>query len=498
MARKVLGIAILSLAMAAGLASAQDLKAVIAAAEKATGSATVKSIQYSGTGFSANLGQSVNPTSSWPKFDVTAYTRTINYTDGSSKEELTRVQGNNPPKGGGAPIVGEQKQNAQVNGNFAWNMAPGTPPVATAQFGLTLEERRLQIWLTPHGFIQLAKKGNGCAVNFDCEAKLSKKTEGGKMLNVITASFGKYSIAATFDEQNLISKIETKFPNPVLGDMPVVYTYSDYKDYAGVKFPSKISELQGPHPFFELNVTEVKTNEKADLLVPDAVKTAEAPRTNVSVQLMGEGIWYLTGGTHHSMVVEFKDYIAIVEAPLNEERSLAVMAEAKRLAVNKPIKYIINTHQHFDHSGGLRTYVAEGVTVITSAMNKPYYDQTSKMKATLAPDKQSKANKLPVYVPVTDKYVLTDGTQKLELYAMQKDEHNEGMLLVYLPTAKVLVEADEFNPPAVGAPPPANPPASSLNLYDNIQRLKLDINWLAPLHGRATQMADFKKFIKKT
>jgi glyoxylase-like metal-dependent hydrolase (beta-lactamase superfamily II) len=498
MFRRALGTAIASLALVAGTASAQDAKAVLAAAEKALGSANLKSIQYSGTGFSTNLGQSVNPNAPWPKFDVTAYTRTINYVDGSSKEELTRVQGNNPPKGGGAPIVGEQKQNAQVSGNYAWAMGGGTPPVANAQFGDVLNERRLQIWLTPQGFVQLAKRGNGCAVNFDCEAKVSKKTEGGKQVNVITAGFGKYSISATLNDENLITKIETKFPNPVLGDMPIVYTYSDYKDYNGVKFPGKITETQGPHPFFELNVTDVKPNEKAELAVPDAVKTAEAPRANVSVQLMGDGIWYLTGGTHHSMVVEFKDYIAVVEAPLNEERSKAVMAEAKRLVVNKPIKYIINTHQHFDHSGGLRTYVAAGATVITSAMNKPYYDQTFKMKATLSPDDQSKANKLPVYIPVTDKYVLTDGTQKLELYAMQKDEHNEGMLLVYLPTAKVLVEADEFNPPAVaGAPLPTNPPASALNLYDNIQRLKLDVNWLAPIHGRAFAMADFKKFLKK-
>ena len=95
-----------------------DAKSVIAAVEKAMGGADLKSIQYSGVGSNANLGQGVNPTAPWPRFDVTSYTRTINYTDSSSKEELTRIQGNNPVRGGGAPILGEQKQNFDVAGNY--------------------------------------------------------------------------------------------------------------------------------------------------------------------------------------------------------------------------------------------------------------------------------------------------------------------------------------------------------------------------------------------
>jgi len=276
-----------------------------------------------------------------------------------------------------------------------------------------------------------------------------------------------------------------------------VTTYSDYKDFNGVKFPTKILQAQGPYPTFELKVTDVKVNAAAPLPVPDAVKTAEAPRMDVSDQLLADGVWYLTGGTHHSLVVEFKDYIAIIEAPLSEERSLAVLAEARRLVINKPVKYVINTHQHFDHSGGLRTYVAEGATIITSPINKPYYDQTFKMKATIAPDKLAKTPKAPAYILVPDKYVLTDGTQKIELYAMKDDNHNDGMLLAYLPNAKVLVEADEWNPPAAEAAPPATPPAASVNLYNNIQRLKLDVKKIAPIHGRLVTMGDFLKFLGK-
>jgi glyoxylase-like metal-dependent hydrolase (beta-lactamase superfamily II) len=469
-----------------------DAKSVIAAVEKAMGGADLKSIQYSGIGSNANLGQGVNPTAAWPRFDVTSYTRTINYADSSSKEELTRIQGNNPVRGGGPPIMGEQKQNNDVAGNFAWNAA-GPNPVA--QFGSTLEERKLQIWMTPHGFLKLAKLGNGCAINWECEAKVSKKTEAGKPLTVISVGFGKYPLEAFVDDKNMITKVEAKFPNPVLGDMLITTTYADYKDYAGVKFPTRITQTQGPYPVFDLMVKDVKPNAPAPLPVPDGVKTAEAPRNDVSDQLLAEGVWYLTGGTHHSLVVEFKDYMAIIEAPLSEERSEAVLAEAKRLVINKPVKYLINTHQHFDHSGGLRTYVAEGATIITHPMNKAFYDQMFKMKPTIAPDRLAKNPKVPVILPVMDRYVLTDGTQKIEIYAMKDDNHNEGMLIAYIPAGKILVEADEYNPPAADAAPPLSPPASSLNLYDNIQRLKLDVSKIAPIHGRLVSMADFLKFL---
>jgi glyoxylase-like metal-dependent hydrolase (beta-lactamase superfamily II) len=315
---------------------------------------------------------------------------------------------------------------------------------------------------------------------------------------LIAAGIGNFTLEAFLDDQNMITKIETKFPNPVLGDMPLVTTFGPYKDYSGVKFPTKISQTEGGYPVFELNVTEVKVNPAAPLPVPDNVKTAETPRMDVSVQLLSDGVWYLTGGTHHSLVVEFKDYMAIIEGPLDEARSLAVMAEAKRLVINKPIKYLINTHHHFDHLGGVRTYVAEGATVVTNASNKAYYDKVFAMKDTLVPDKLSKTPKVPTYVLVTDKYVLTDGTQKIELYPMKDDNHAEGMLLAYLPSGKILVEADEWNPPAADAAPPANPPLSSINLYENIQRLKLDVAKFAPIHGRLVTMADFLKFLGKS
>jgi glyoxylase-like metal-dependent hydrolase (beta-lactamase superfamily II) len=219
----------------------------------------------------------------------------------------------------------------------------------------------------------------------------------------------------------------------------------------------------------------------------------------VQTEKLGDGLWWLGGGSHHSVVVEYPTYITVIEGPLNEDRSLAVIAEAKKLVPNKPIKYLVNTHNHFDHAGGIRTYVAEGATIITNAMNKPYYEQTFKMPRTMAPDKLSQNPKKATFVTVKDKYVLADGGREIDIVHVENDNHNEGILMVYIPKEKVLVEADDFTPPAPNGPPPA-PRAVNFtkNLNANIERLKLDVVTIAPLHGFVVPVAELKKLAGTT
>ena len=129
------------------------------------------------------------------------------------------------------------------------------------------------------------------------------------------------------------------------------------------------------------------------------------------------GVWRIAGESHHSIAVEFRDFITVVEAPQDERRSLEVMAEVHRLIPNKPIQYVVNTHYHFDHSGGLRTYVAHGATVVTHAGNRPFYEDVFFYPAprTLEPDLLStrypwfRQNRLDSIEGVTQKYVISDG-----------------------------------------------------------------------------------------
>ena len=459
----------------AGLVSAQEAKTILQNAAKAMGD--VQSIQFSGTGHNDALGQAFTPGGPWPETNVTSYTKTVDYSSRSSKEELTRVE---PPnlRGGGAPFGGAQKQVNLVSGQYAWNQPGNAPQPAVA----AAEERQLQIWLTPLGFVKAANENNATA----------KKGKGGTVISF--TAMGKFKVEGTINPQGLVTETKTWMANPVLGDMLVETTYSGYKDFNGVKFPAMIVQKQGGQTVMDLAVTSVQANAPLSLTVPDSVKQAKLPAVQVESQKLADGVWWIGGGTHHSVVIEYPAYITVIEGPLSEERSLAVIAEAKKLVPNKPIKYLVNTHQHFDHSGGIRTYVAEGATIITNAINRPYYEQTFKAPRTLVPDRLSQNPKKATFITVKDKYTLADGGREIDIYHVDGDNHNQGILMVYLPKEKVLVEADDFTPPAPNGPPPApRAVAFTKNLEVNIERLKLDVETIAPLHGFVVPVAELKK-----
>jgi glyoxylase-like metal-dependent hydrolase (beta-lactamase superfamily II) len=189
---------------------------------------------------------------------------------------------------------------------------------------------------------------------------------------------------------------------------------------------------------------------------------------------------------------------------LNEQRSLAVIAEVKKLIPNKPIRYVVNTHHHFDHSGGLRAYVDEGATIVTQEINKEFYEKAFSTTRTLNPDRLAQSRKSAKVETVGDKKVLSDGTRTLELHLITGSPHNDGILMAFLPKEKILIEVDVFtppSPPAAGAPPPAPAAAvnpSTVNLVDNVEKRKLDFETILPLHGPgAVTRADLYAAIRK-
>jgi hypothetical protein len=211
----------------------------------------------------------------------------------------------------------------------------------------------------------------------------------------------------------------------------------------------------------------------------------------VTPEKIADGVWTLHGSAS-SELIEFRDFVAVVDAPTDETRSLAVIAQVKRLVPDKPIRYVINTHHHFDHSGGLRTYVAEGATVITHEGNKAFYEWAWKQPRTLEPDRLSQNPKDATFITFTSKYVLTDGDRSIEIYRTIGDFHDEFLSFVWLPKEKILVEVDDLSDRYVTA--------LSLalwnNLYGNLQRLNLDVERVVPLHGNIISMAEWLQLLR--
>jgi glyoxylase-like metal-dependent hydrolase (beta-lactamase superfamily II) len=321
-------------------------------------------------------------------------------------------------------------------------------------------------------------------------------TEAEGSSTVAFTALGKYKVEGTIDGQNHVSRVATRIPNPVLGDTDLVATYSEYRDFGGVQFPGKILIEQGGFPLWDLTITSVTPNAALDLPVPNNVASATiAPVQTMSTQI-APGVWHVTGGSHHSVVVAFNDYMAVAEAPLDEQRSVAVLAEVKKLAPDKPVRYVLTTHHHFDHIGGLRTYAAEGATIVTHQSNVAYLKKSLTAPARISPDMQAKNQRMPMFQGVSDKYEITDGKQTIHVYATGGDTHTNEYTLIYLPGPRILVEGDAYSPAPPNAPPPATPPPNAVALYDSLQQLKLNVATIAPIHGRgAVPIAELRKFI---
>ncbi len=481
--------------LAAGIAIAMVSAAcskptgTLEAAEETLGAAAVQSIEYSGTGKWFQFGQAPSPTLPWPPFDVSSFKATINYETPAARVEMVRKQTLELPRVRPTPV--EQRPVQVVSGTFAWNLAPpagaapGTAPVPQPQ-PAAVEERTMEIWSTPHGFLKAARANNAT----------STPAAGGSEVSFTVG--GKYKYVGTINAQSQVEKVQTWIDNQVLGDTPVEIAYSDYKDFGGVMFPARLVRTQGGYPVLDITVTEVAANpaSAASFPVPEAVTAFTPPAVTVAVEKLADGVFYMRGGSHHSVAIDQSDHIVVVEGPQNEERSNAVIAKVKETIPNKPIRYMINTHAHFDHSGGLRTYVDEEATIVTHEANRSYYETAWAAPRTLNPDRLAQSKKAAKFETFSDKHVLTDSKRAIEIHSIAASGHNDAFVMVYLPKEKILIQGDAFTPLAADAPPPAAPNPYTVNLYENIQRLKLDVRQIAAIHGpRVTTMADVRTAI---
>lgn len=445
------------------------------------GVANTQSIAYAGSGHWYQFGQAPSAVLPWPRFDVSKYSADINYDTASAKVHITRLQADDPKRRRPAPTT--QWLNQYVSGNFAWNLpvesAPQTPTAQPA----ALEERRAEIWATPHGFLKAALANNA----------VSKPEKNG--VEVSFTVDGKYRVVGKINAKNEVERVQTWIDNPILGDTLVETSFANYRDFKGIPFPSEIVRDQGGHPVLAIKVDEVRINPEVSISVPDSIAKAAPAQITVKVDKLADGVFYLTGGTHHSVAIEQRDHVVLVEAPLNEARSLALIAKVKETIPGKPIKYLVNSHFHFDHSGGLRTFVDEGATIVTHQLNEAYYKKAWAAPRSINPDRLANSKKAAKFETFGDKHVLSDGTRRIEIHSLKGSGHNDGFALTYLPAEKILIEADAFTPPAAGAPLPASPNPYSVNLYDNIGKLKLDVEQIAPLHGRLVKLADLKAAI---
>jgi glyoxylase-like metal-dependent hydrolase (beta-lactamase superfamily II) len=455
---KRLALVAICLAYLCGDAAAQDARTVIASAQKALGEP--KSITYSGSAkdvafqqCGANAAAMNCQGTHDPMRPISNYVRVIDLSAPASRQ--TGATNNIGP--GGSTTV--------TPGTFFQQVTPQQADVSQPW------ANSLEFYITPWGFLKGAAENNATA---------SKRKVDGKNFTVLTwsptvkAPSGKsYVINGYVNDQNIVERIETWLGENIMGDMHILATYSGWKDFGGVMAPSKIVQTRGEWPFFDVDVTTAKANPPdVATLVPapappagrggpgggaapagGAGRGGAAPTMTVTSEKLGEGLYRLTTGpgSYDSVLVEFKDYIMMLEAGQSQARGLAYIAEAKKLIPNKPIRYVMNTHPHSDHTGGLPALVAEGATIITQKNNEVFLEKALNTPRTLLDDTLAKNPKKAKVEAVAEKKVYSDGTRTVEIYHIAPAPHSNGLMVAYIPKEKVLFQGD-FSLPAPGQP----------------------------------------------
>jgi glyoxylase-like metal-dependent hydrolase (beta-lactamase superfamily II) len=505
-----------------------DPAPLLAAASREIGEANLKCVTFSGTGYAGAVGQTAENAVNvdWPRIDSLAnYTRTINWEAGTSKETFDRKPGLSPAswKYGlgwqdGTPTQKAARQTHIVNGRVAWHIDGDGEPVAVPQELADLYQ--LDLWLNPPGFLKAARLPGANPVAFWRWEQIEKGRDGNvvqpEKVHVIGITMlGKYRVDATINSQNQITRIKTTVSEPALGDFNIEHESTNQTSFGNIKWPTAWHSHHGwddnwqfyrqstGHNGYGGNFPNVQPNVCGDA-VPVPASIAQAVNTNqattVTVDKLADGVYLLGGGPANSYMVEFSTFVAVFEAPGNEERSLAVIEAIAKLAPNKPIRWLISSHPHFDHIGGLRTYLHIGATIVAHAKNIPFLnsDVLNYEPRTVSPDIVSRWPPTELsegynYEAVQENYVITDNRRILRVYYVQPLQHVEGMLMAYLPAERIAFQADLFD---THEPPRAAQLASMRSLATQAARMRLDIATLAPVHGKPVPWTTFEAALK--
>jgi len=488
MVRKWLA-AVAMLGFAVSTANAQDAKTVLESASRAMGVDGLNSIYFYGTAQTGNLGQNNNANQPWPMAAQNDYVRAIDFSQPASRATWATYA---------VPVTGGRATLAQGTPQTQQLITPQTQGWAN----------QLEIWVTPWGFLKGATANN---------ATVKAQNVGGRRYQVVTwnspvkSPGGQaYRLVGYINNQNLVERVQTWVENPIFGDMLVESEYSNYRDNNGLKFPATMVQKRGGFPTFEAYVLGAHANPSSlqTLMTPTPPPAGRgggpggAPggpgaAPGPTSEKLADGVFRINGA-YNALAIEFADHIVLFEpGPQNEARGQAIIAETKKVIPNKPIRYGVISHHHFDHTSGLPAVVAEGMTIVTPEVNKAFLMNALSAPRTLAPDSLSKSGKKPVIEGFTgEKRVFQDATRTFEVYVIKGLPHADGLVVGYLPKEKILVYADMFNLPPADAPVPNPPVTGTIVFSDNIDRLKLDVDRIMSVHNlnpdRLTSVADIK------
>ena len=299
------------------------------------------------------------------------------------------------------------------------------------------------------------------------------------------------------DKTNLLSKYEFMVTDAFTGDTVVESAFTGYKQENGRWVPGGRVERRGPDLLNDLKYREVVFNATLtddNFKLPTGLKQAtQAPQAVPSVKYT-DSIYTVNAGGYNVLAVGFKDHVFVMEAPNGDNVSRQAIAEIKKIFPGKPIKYVAVTHHHDDHAGGIRTYIAEGATLIGLPGEKSFFEKVVTSKFTIDPDSLTQNPQALRFEAIKEgKRVLTDGTTTVELIDIGPGGHTDEMLVAYLPGEKMVFQGDLLNRPANGDVATIN--ATTLHFAAWLDKSGLAVDRIIGVHGPPSTREELRQAI---
>ena len=447
----------------------------------------VKTLTFEGSGIAPNVGQNRTPEAPLPNWNLPEYKKSVDLANGRVRVEQHRVAG--------FPfaLANDVRQVQGLDGDTAYNIVDGKMRLAA---DATLRDRRLELLDDPISAVRAA---------LDASTKLSTPRAAGsnELVDVTTAKGDSFTLA--IDRMtHLPSFIAWTTASDNIGDVRNQTSFLSYERIGGLMLPKHFLTKMDFHDWvtLDIQISRITVDGRVgDLAASAEVKAAKppsAPPVFAEAQQVAKGIWWIAGsGNHRSVVFEFDDHLTMFEAPASEARTKAAIDKARTLS-SKPLTEVIISHHHFDHTGGLRAAIAEGLTIVTHKGNEAFFREIAARKATLRPDLLAR-NPKPVKLRTLEgELVLKDTSMKdksmeVDVYQVQNNTHSAYLLMAYVPREKILVQADLYDAGWLRDP-------WAGNYAKNLELRKLDVAKDVPIHGliqtRAEELATLAKMQK--
>ncbi|HEX8284463.1 MAG TPA: MBL fold metallo-hydrolase [Pyrinomonadaceae bacterium] len=362
----------------------------------------------------------------------------------------------------------------------------------------------------PNGVLNFVRRVPHLLVSYALEQRTptlryaGEESFDGRPHRVVSFAAANGALASLFFDAktNLLSKYEQMVTDPVDGDVVQETIFNGYHAVEGIMIPAGRQTRRGGDLIEDVKYTEVRFNTKpadAAFAKPEGFEELPfpAPPPPIRETKLAEGV-YLFESAANALVVEFDAYVLVVE-PYNGGRGpKPTINKAREMFPSKPVKYVVVTHHHDDHSGGLRSYVANDVTVVTTPANQKYFERMAASTFTLAPDDQTRAPRPALFEFVRDKKrVFTDGKQTVEVIDIGPSPHAEEMLVAYLPKEKLIFQGDLVNLPNSGKYLPSTVNDTTLHFFDWVTKSGLEVTRVAAVHGPSTTWDDLRAAVEK-